>query len=150
MTHSQEAHTQEPLRKQLQNVYRSEIGVQEHSGKNDGTRVAEYLNYCQLPEGYAWCAAFISWSFGQIGLPQPRTPWSPALFVKTRRITQIQHVQTGDLFGLYDPSIKRIHHAGFVDGRDANYIITVEGNSNHAVERRRRPIKTIHLYASWL
>src|SRR5690606_14901529 len=67
-------------RQRLRSVYIAELGVREASGRNDGTRVEEYLRYCELGPGYAWCAAFVSWCFGKAGYPQPRNPWSPALF----------------------------------------------------------------------
>src|SRR5690606_21016289 len=54
-------------------VARAEIGVKEHSGRNDGARVGSYLRYTGLGEGYEWCAAFVSWCFGQLGLPEPNT-----------------------------------------------------------------------------
>src|SRR5690606_12876856 len=61
-----------------------EIGVREATGNNDGKRVEGYLAYTHLGKGYSWCAAFVCWCYGQAGLSQPRNPWSPALFPKTR------------------------------------------------------------------
>ncbi|NGM63410.1 hypothetical protein G5B30_15980 [Sphingobacterium sp. SGG-5] len=61
-----------------------ELGVREATGNNDGKRVEEYLAYTHLGKGYAWCAAFVSWCYGQAGHPQPRNPWAPALFPKSR------------------------------------------------------------------
>ncbi len=62
-----------------------ELGVREATGNNDGKRVEEYLRYTHLGKGYAWCAAFVSWCYGQAGLSQPRNPWAPALFPKSRK-----------------------------------------------------------------
>ncbi|WP_257667195.1 hypothetical protein [Parapedobacter tibetensis] len=70
----------------LRETYTSEIGIREASGNNDGTRVEEYLRYCNLGPGHAWCAAFVSWCFGQAGYAEPRNPWSPALFPQKRVI----------------------------------------------------------------
>ncbi|TYR36937.1 hypothetical protein FXV77_07095 [Sphingobacterium phlebotomi] len=50
----------------------AEIGVKEATGNNDGARVEEYLNYTGLGKGHAWCAAFVSWCYGQVGLTEPR------------------------------------------------------------------------------
>src|SRR5690554_6757306 len=56
--------TQVSLRQQILSVARSELGVSERSGRNDGERVGQYLAYCGLGEGYEWCSAFVSWCFG--------------------------------------------------------------------------------------
>lgn len=136
-----------PLRIQLLEVARGEIGVQERSGRNDGERVAEYLAYCGLDEGYAWCAAFISWCFAQVGRDEPRTPWSPALFPAARTVSS---PHPGDVFGIWIQEKGRIGHAGLVERVDGAYLVTVEGNSNDAVERRRRPMQTIARFADWI
>lgn len=73
-------------RDRLQEIYMAEVGVRELSGRNDGERVEEYLRYTDLGEGYAWCASFVSWVYGQAGFPEPRTAWSPALFPAKRVI----------------------------------------------------------------
>src|SRR5699024_8404395 len=48
--------TEASARDQLQQIYSGEVGVRELTGRNDGKRVAEYLRYTDLGEGYAWCA----------------------------------------------------------------------------------------------
>lgn len=40
-------------------------GVREVGGNNHGPDVKKYLAEVGLPEGYAWCTAFISWCFRQ-------------------------------------------------------------------------------------
>src|SRR5690606_643242 len=55
------------VRDRLREIYMAEVGVRELSGRNDGERVAEYLRYTDLGEGYAWCASFVSWVYGQAG-----------------------------------------------------------------------------------
>lgn len=74
------------IRNKIKQIYSAEIGVREATGKNDGERVEEYLALTNLGKGYAWCASFISWVFSEAGFPEPRTPWSPALFPKERVI----------------------------------------------------------------
>lgn len=39
--------------------------VHEVGGNNHGPAVKKYLAEVGLPEGYAWCAAFVSWCFRQ-------------------------------------------------------------------------------------
>lgn len=74
------------VRNKIKKIYTAEIGVREKTGKNDGERVEEYLAITQLGKGYAWCAAFVSWVFSEACFPEPRTPWSPALFPNKRVI----------------------------------------------------------------
>ena len=133
----------------LRAIYRAEVGVAEATGRNDGSRVAEYLRYCGLDEGYAWCAAFVSWCHGQAGYAEPRNAWSPALFPKSKVIWKAdwnaqshtgshannpgsgsqQQPRPGDVFGIFYRNLQRIAHAGFVDQWGSSYCITVEGNT---------------------
>src|SRR5690606_32655991 len=92
----------------LRETYRKEIGVVEEGGNNDGSRVEEYLRYCGLGKGYAWCAAFVSWCHGQAGYPEPRNAWAAALFPAAR---QVDAPRQGDVFGIYYTNLKRIGHA---------------------------------------
>lgn len=82
-------------RDQLQSIYTAELGVREKTGKNDGQRVEAYLAYTHLGKGYAWCASFVSWVYGQAGYPEPRTAWSPALFPAKRVIWRRNGVADG-------------------------------------------------------
>lgn len=139
-------------RERLRAVYHGELGVREATGHNDGVRVQEYLAYCNLGPGHDWCAAFLSWCFGQIGRELPRTPWSPSLVPVARRITPDGPVRPGDVFGIYVAEKKRIAHAGFIDElhADGKYLVTVEGNSGNAVQRRLRPRATVRVVADWI
>lgn len=140
-------------RKRLLQVAEKELGVRESSGNNDGTRVAEYLSYVHVPEGSAWCAAFVSWVFGQAGYPVPRTAWSPALFALSKRTKQIRPAV---VFGIYFSQLKRIAHCGLVERQDGDWMITIEGNTNPAgsregdgVYRKRRHFKAVKYFADW-
>ncbi len=64
----------------LREVYLSELGVREATGRNDGPRVETYLRYVGLKAGSAWCAAFVCWAYGQAGIPNPRSGYCPNLF----------------------------------------------------------------------
>ncbi|WP_139276325.1 C40 family peptidase [Sinomicrobium oceani] len=140
----------------LRRVYTAEVGVREATGHNDGRRVAEYLRYTGLDEGYDWCAAFVSFCFGQAGYTAPRTPWSPSLFPQRKVIWTVRKggkarktPRVGDVFGLYNTSLDRIAHAGFIDRWSGNWACTVEGNVNNAVVRKRRPVRTLSVIARW-
>ncbi|APU99905.1 hypothetical protein BV902_20995 [Sphingobacterium sp. B29] len=131
-----------------------EICVQEANGNNDGMRVEEYLAYTGFGKGHAWCAAFVSWCYGQAGLAAPRNAWSPALFPMARRYTTQQigqgSIRPADLFAIYSPSLQRINHVGIVRKKEGNWIVTVEGNVDNRVLCKRRPLTTIYAFSNWL
>ncbi|WP_294183599.1 peptidoglycan-binding protein [uncultured Sphingobacterium sp.] len=142
------------LRRQIDEIAASEIGVRETGGENRGPEISRYLAYVGLGEGYEWCAAFASWCYGQAGLSMPRSAWSPALFPKVRRYCKSQllegDVRQADLFAIYSSQLKRIHHVGLVKVIQGPMLISVEGNSHDRVESRRRPVTTIYAIANWI
>ncbi|SEM30221.1 hypothetical protein SAMN05216436_103147 [bacterium A37T11] len=135
-------------------IYLAELGVKEASGHNDGPRVEEYLRYTKLGPGHNWCASFVCWTLGKAGVDNPRNPWCPALFPDKRvvwcRGDAMSHISRADIFGIYFPSLKRIGHVGFIDTRTDDYIITVEGNADNAVIRKRRSVHSIYKVANWI
>ncbi|QIH37208.1 CHAP domain-containing protein [Sphingobacterium sp. DR205] len=135
-------------------IARHEMAVKEATGNNDGPRVEEYLAYTGLGKGHAWCAAFVSWSYGKAGLPAPRNAWSPALFPLVRRYTKEQIlggvVRQADLFAIYNQKLGRIDHVGIVQKMEGNWILTVEGNVNNGVLSKRRSLATIYAFSNWL
>src|SRR5690606_872474 len=141
-------------RQRLRDIYWAEIGVREATGQNDGERVEAYLQYCGLGSGYAWCAAYVSWCFGQAGYEHARNPWSPALFPAERTVWTREPAgttpQQGAVFGIYYPALKRIAHVGFIDQVAGSWLVTVEGNVEDQVLRKRRSLRSIHAVADWL
>lgn len=129
-------------------IARSQLGIKEASGRNDGKEVSSYLSYVDMQEGLNWCAAFVSWCHGQAGYSAPRNAWSPALFPGKRLVKKGYYVQS-DVFGIYIVSLKRIAHVGFLDQKEGSYWITIEGNSNNQVERRRRSEHTLARVSRW-
>ena len=143
------------FRTSLVAIYTAELGVRETTGHNDGARVEQYLHYVGLPKGYEWCAAFVSWCYGQAGRAVPRNAWGPALFPAARTVWVRGSKPSGlplagDVFGIWHSGKQRISHVGFVQQWAPPYLITVEGNSNHAVECRRRLVSTIYKVANWV
>ena len=135
-------------------IARTQIGVTELTGNNDGKAVTRYLESVGLPVGQPWCAAFISWVFAEAGYSAPRTGWSPALFPLTKRKSK---AFKGAVFGVYFPSLKRIAHVGLLECIEGEWLVTIEGNTNQegsregeGVYRKRRPISSIRFYADWL
>ncbi|WEK20925.1 MAG: CHAP domain-containing protein [Candidatus Pedobacter colombiensis] len=131
---------------------KNEIGVQEYM-ENSGPRVDQYNAYVGVKKA-PWCASFVSWCFGQAGYPQPRTPWSPALFPANRLTT---NPMAGMVLGIYFDHLKRIGHCGIVEEVRGDWIFSIEGNTNlngsregDGVYRRMRHIRSIHRFADWL
>jgi len=63
----------------VRSVYNTQLGVRE-KGVNSGPEIEKYLRYVNLAKGNPWCAAFVCWVFGEAGIPNPRSGWSPGLF----------------------------------------------------------------------
>lgn len=147
---------------EVRKTYTAEIGVRE-TGFNKGKRVEEYQKAANLKPGNAWCAAFITWTFKQVGIKAVTSGYSPnwfqsnVVYKRDDNINRNYSPRIGDVFGLYFESKKRIAHVGFIDKQDGNYYITVEGNTNEAgsregdgVYRKRRHIKTIYAISRWI
>ena len=142
------------LQAKILQIARSQLGVREATGKNDGARVEAYLSYTGNKKGEPWCASFVSWVFGKAGFTQPRTAWSPALFPKQR---QILKPLPASLFGIFYPKLGRVAHCGLVEANNGNWLYTIEGNTNangaregDGVYRKLRHQRTLSLYADWL
>lgn len=144
-----------PDRTCVVNTYTAEVGVREATGKNDGHRVEQYLASTQLGPGYAWCAAFVNWTYQKCGVVTPKSAaWSPSWF-PAGKLTH--YPQPGDVFGIYFPSKGRIAHVGFIDEWGSSRVKTVEGNTNSAgsregdgVYRKVRLRSQVHSVANWI
>jgi hypothetical protein len=139
-------------------IARSQIGVRETNGENCGIAIARYLNYCGIKSPAPWCAAFVSYCFGQAGYPQPKTAWSPALFPASRLVKVVSSgcLSPGLVYGLYFPSLQRIAHCGIMERLQGDFVIGIEGNTNVAgsrdgggVYRKLRHRRTIYYFANW-
>lgn len=141
------------LRKKLIELARTELGVRETTGNNDGKRVEQYLACAGLKKGQPYCAAFVSFVFKQAGFDAPRTGWSPALFPNDRLV---KVAVSGNVFGIYFPALKRIGHCGFIENSRGDWLGTIEANTNIAgsregdgVYRRIRHRRAIRSIADW-
>ncbi|MNY35159.1 hypothetical protein D3C86_1695460 [compost metagenome] len=131
-----------------------EIGVVERIGKNDSERIREYLDYCHIKTPAPYCAAFLSFCFGQAGYKQPRTAWSSALFPTARLVKE---PEPGMVYGIYFTNMGRIAHCGLIEFVRNELVYGIEGNTNLAgsregdgVWRKIRHKRTIYRYADWL
>ena len=118
-------------------VYRSQIGVKELTGNNDGDQIWEYQKAGGIKIGQPWCAAYVAWCFQQAKIKAIKSGWSPAWFnakyvIYKKGIASLQEEpQQGDVAGLYYSKLGRYGHTFFIDyWSKSNFCITNEGNSN--------------------
>jgi hypothetical protein len=146
---------QRKSRRTVVEAAKKEIGVRE-STENSSERIDQYCAYAGINRA-PWCAAFVSWCFGQAGYAQPRTAWSPALFPAARRvgIPNLQNAE-GLVAGIYIPSLGRVGHCGIIEFVRGDFLVCIEGNTNangsrngDGVYRRMRHKRTIHCLADW-
>lgn len=131
-----------------------ERGVREGNVPNGGPDVLFYLRYVGIKTPAPWCAAWVSYVFGQAGYTAPKTAWSPGLFPDQR---SVREARPGVVLGIYYTSLKRIAHCGIVEGVKNEWIYSIEGNTNvngsregDGVYRRVRHVRSIHRFADWV
>ena len=118
-------------------IARSQLGVREASGRNDGIPAERYLDG---QKGLEWCAAFTIFCFREAGCPLPGNRW------KNRAVSELQaqlviagaevdaaDVQPGDIIVLTRTGGL---HVGIVEKVHKNSVATIEGNVDNRVARR--------------
>lgn len=149
-------------RAEVARIYKSQVGVREKTGKNDGTAVEKFLASVGLGAGYAWCAAFVHWCLEQAGVKNSITAWSPTAH-NAKNIVYFKgkfnkSPQQADVITLYYAKKGRIGHTGFFDHMQSNNMtVNYEGNTNagnsnegDGVYITFRPLKTLHSITSWI
>ena len=119
-------------------VARTQLGVREATGHNDGAAVESYLRSVGLGKGYAWCQSFVYWCYSQaakaLGVANPLIQTGGVLDHWERTHGQkVKIPQTGDIFIMDFGEGKG--HTGFVKEIKGSMMITVEGNTNDANSR---------------
>jgi hypothetical protein len=141
-------------------VYRSQIGVTETGGNNQGPEIASYLKTTGFDYPVPWCAAFINWCFETCQLEGAGSAWSPSWFPQSKTIDiTTTEPSPGDVGGIYFASKKRIAHVLFIDEwpQGEKWFKTVEGNTNSVgsrdgdgVRRRIRLKTSLHKVSRWI
>jgi hypothetical protein len=143
-------------------IYKSQLGVREKTGRNDGKDVEKYLKSVGLGKGFAWCAAFVHWCLNQAGVKNSITAWAPTAHNK-KNIVYFKgkfkkEPQQADVITLYYANKGRIGHTGFFDHMQSeNMTANYEGNTNRGnsnegdgVYLTFRPVKTLYSITSWI
>lgn len=117
---------------------KSQIGVREASGNNDGLPSQRFAGGRREP----WCADFVSWAFRQTGHPLPGNQRSLA----STKYMENQMRQQGKYFGRGQQTPKPgdiiffgnpgTCHVGIVERVANGKVYTVEGNTSNQVARR--------------
>lgn len=146
----------------LTEIYTSQVGVREvPKGSNWGTSVKMYLASVGVKTPAAWCAAFVHYCLTLAGIANNITAWSPTAHNPKNLVWYqnklLKEPEPGDNFCLWFPSLRRIAHTGFYDGRlNSSIYKTVEGNTNEAgsregdgVYRKYRSFKATYSISRW-
>ncbi|QKJ28417.1 hypothetical protein HQ865_01130 [Mucilaginibacter mali] len=127
------------IRADLIKTYRSQIGVHELTGHNDGVAVENYLHYVGLGKGNPYCASYVCWGYGQNHLPNPCSGYCPDLFRKgviyKKGAKSNQTPLPADVYGIYFPEKGRIAHVGVVEIWGTKTVTGIEANTNVAGSR---------------
>jgi len=135
-------------------VAQTQIGKAEKPlGSNWGEPVKSYLKSVGIDFPAAWCMAFVYWCFQQVdkNCPLIRTGGVLAAWNKADRKHRVTDPKPGDIFIMNYG--RGLGHTGIVVKTDANFIYTIEGNTNDSGSRegvmvcyKQRPKKKITGY----
>lgn len=142
----------------------NELGVTESGGNNKGKRVGEYLKVTGLPEGYAWCAAYVSWVLKQCDVKvkySARAHDMATYNIIYKKLNGDKFPTNTDssiyVFGIHTYSQKTYNHTGFIPDIRKAAVYTNEGNTNSKgssdgdkVEIIIRPIATIDVISNYI
>lgn len=123
------------LRSCVLETAKSQVGVKEATGNNDGIQVEIYLRYVGLKKGNAWCAAAQCFILAQHCIDNPHNARAAAFFpderiVYDRRYAEDSLVVPTDFFGLWING--GIHHVGMIE-RWGAWVTTYEGNTSDTI-----------------
>lgn len=131
---------------------KSQIGVREATGHNDGPIVEKYLASVGLGKGYSWCEAFCYYCVGQFYKPNPMVRTGGVLRQWEETKLKKSLTPVADSMFIMDLG-KGLGHTGFVTEVKGDSILTIEGNTNNDGSRegigvfaRKRKISTIKGY----
>lgn len=151
-----------PVEVRALHVARSQDGVREATGRNDGEAVAKFLAAAGLRIRAPWCAAYVFWCLRKAGWKQkgpqhPASTWWWADWAKSsgRLIKDPRKVRRGMLF-VWNRNGKG--HIGFVlsEPDRLGRFRTLEGNTNaggsrdgDGVYERVRTVAQLQKYPIW-
>jgi hypothetical protein len=94
-----------------------------------------------------WCSLFVTWVWRDAGVPVPSLAFTGDLYYWAKATTSVIGARAlpapGDavLFGTGPSTVNTSLHTGIVEGVYPGYLVTVEGDSLHAVRRYVVPLR---------
>lgn len=115
-------------------VYTSQLGVNELTGKNDGKDVEKYLKSVGLGKGYAWCAAYVKWCYDQAKIKTTMNGAAASAHNRDNLVLYqrkfLKEPEPGDAFTLWYSNLNRIGHTGFFHRKvNSSVYESYEGNT---------------------
>ncbi len=112
----------------------------------------DHGDYCTMfGRCETWCSLFVTWVWERAGVPVPSLAFTGYLYDWAKATTAVQgpHAvpQPGDavLFGTGPLSVSTSRHVGIVEAVYPGYLVTIEGDSLHAVRRYVVPLRNPEL-----
>ena len=139
-------------------VAESFIGVEERTGRNDGEKIAFFLNKVGLKEHNPWCAAFLAAVYKIAGVNTTVTGWSKSCCPEDRIIYRIgEREKDIPIASSFWWSRDRGGHTGLIIEwpKSGSKFYTIEGNVNNGrkfggVHKLVRSKNAVHLVADWV
>jgi len=126
-------------REELVKLVKSQVGIHEIT-ENDSPEIRKFLAHVGIYKPDMWCVAWVSYDLSMVGVPNPRSAWSPDYakpkdIIWTPKNPKIPPLP-GDVITIYFPKLKRVGHGCFYVVTDkSGYFISGEGNANQRLSR---------------
>ncbi|MGE5680361.1 MAG: CHAP domain-containing protein [Bacillota bacterium] len=120
-------------------IARTFVGVKEKTNHNDGPEVKMFLASVGLPEGYSWCAAFVSYCLSEAHVRFPSIRSAMAKAFETKQSIPIKDVVTGKVkipsgsIIVFGRGNSIYGHTGFIVYWSKDRGRTIEGNTSSGV-----------------
>lgn len=154
------------LRENIIIVAKSQVGIRELTGHNDGKEILKYQQAVGLRKGDAYCVAAIAWCHDQVDVPHPESGYSPdwfrhnVVYRKGEPRSEPFRSRPGQVGGIYIQSKGRIGHGVLIDQETPNHYEVISFNSTlkGSVDEgegviytiyRKETIRVISDYVGW-
>jgi hypothetical protein len=123
------------LRDNIIIVAKSQVGIREATGHNDGKEILKFQQAVGLKKGDAYCVAAIAWCHDQVDVPHPYSGYSPdwfkanVVYRKGEVRSEPFHSRPGQVGGIYIQSKGRIGHGVLIDQETPNHYQVISFNS---------------------
>ena len=123
------------LRGKLVEVAKTQVGIKEATGHNDGKEILKYQQAVGLKKGDAYCVAALAWCHDQLDIPHPVSGWSPdwgkanVVYRKGEPRPEPFHSRPGQIGLIFIAAKGRIGHGVMIDRETPNHYEVISFNS---------------------